>query len=164
MKKTEKYKLNLIETDDTFGPEALNENARKLETELDRVEEQFRGQLETELARVEGLFGGRLAYNIREYTGNGQHGKDHPNRLEFDIKPLIVWVGQVSSAIYGHYSWVRGTERGATYSYDAGPYSVYLTWEDRALEWYHSASTVADRLQLNEEGTKYICFAIGVQE
>lgn len=31
MQHTDKYQLNLIETSDTFSPEALNENAQKLE-------------------------------------------------------------------------------------------------------------------------------------
>ena len=34
MQQTEKYKLNLIETSDTFSPHPLNENAQKLETQL----------------------------------------------------------------------------------------------------------------------------------
>lgn len=35
MKQTNKYKLNLIETSDPFGPEALNENTQKLEDALE---------------------------------------------------------------------------------------------------------------------------------
>lgn len=35
MQQTEKYKLNLIETSDTFSPNPLNENAQKLEAALD---------------------------------------------------------------------------------------------------------------------------------
>lgn len=37
MQQTDKYKLNLIETSDTFSPEALNENAQKLEAALEAV-------------------------------------------------------------------------------------------------------------------------------
>ena len=35
MQQTANYKLNLIETNDPFSPEALNENARKMESALD---------------------------------------------------------------------------------------------------------------------------------
>ena len=38
MKQTETYKLKLIETSDTFSPDALNRNAETLETELARVD------------------------------------------------------------------------------------------------------------------------------
>lgn len=38
MQQTTKYKFNLIETSDTFSPDALNANARAAETELARVE------------------------------------------------------------------------------------------------------------------------------
>ena len=34
MQQTEKYKFNLIERDDAFSPDALNENTRKLEAAL----------------------------------------------------------------------------------------------------------------------------------
>ena len=37
MQHTDKYQLNLIETSDTFSPEALNENAQKLEAALEAV-------------------------------------------------------------------------------------------------------------------------------
>ena len=38
MQQTEKYKFNIIETSDAFGPEALNGNAQKLETALNQHE------------------------------------------------------------------------------------------------------------------------------
>ena len=34
MQQTEKYKLNLIERDDAFSPDALNQNTQKLENAL----------------------------------------------------------------------------------------------------------------------------------
>lgn len=37
MQQTDKYKLNLIERDDVFSPDALNENAEKLEEALGEV-------------------------------------------------------------------------------------------------------------------------------
>ena len=37
MQQTDKYKLNLIERDDVFSPDALNENAEKLEEALEAV-------------------------------------------------------------------------------------------------------------------------------
>lgn len=38
MQQTETYKLNLIETSDTFSPAPLNENAQKIEAQLQAVQ------------------------------------------------------------------------------------------------------------------------------
>ena len=41
MQQTEKYKFNLIETSDAFGPEKLNDNAQKLEDALSAQDTQI---------------------------------------------------------------------------------------------------------------------------
>lgn len=69
MQQTEKYKLNLIETTDTFSPAPLNENAQKLEAAL-TAQEAARAQAGAALdARVQALELHRMAAGT--YTGDG---------------------------------------------------------------------------------------------
>ena len=138
MQQTETYNLKLIETSDPFSPDALNENARK----------------------VDALLRGQLMFSTGEYTGDGQVGKEYPKRLEFDFKPLIVWVFNATTGAFGHFAWLRGTIQGCTYQYNAAPSTVNLTWEDRAVQWYYNGTS--SRTQLTENGTRYVYMAIGV--
>lgn len=137
MKQTETYKLSLIETSDTFSPEALNGN-------MEKVEQLFRGQLQ---------------FAWGEYTGDGKYGAKTPKRLEFDFKPLIVWVCHASDEYYGHHPWLRGAAVGRMYHVNSTTWCANLTWEDRAVQWYHFSN---ERLQLNEKDTRYVYAAIGV--
>lgn len=80
MQQTETYKLNLIEKTDTFSPDALNENARKVENALsaatahtdagDRAEASARASADAALAqRVTALEAHKMV--VGTYTGNG---------------------------------------------------------------------------------------------
>ena len=68
MQQTEKYKLNLIEKEDVFSPDALNENMEKLEVALEgKTDAADTGALD---ARVTALEVHKIA--IGHYIGNGE--------------------------------------------------------------------------------------------
>lgn len=79
MQKTETYKLNLIELDDAFSPQPLNENAQKLEDALS-------GAVDALDRRVAALEAHRLVTG--SYTGSGSSSKSVP--LGFD--PVLVLI------------------------------------------------------------------------
>ena len=79
MQHTDKYKFNLIETSDTFSPEALNVNAQAVEAELARVEAETLSMVGT------GGYNARIAWGA--YTGTGS-----AQTLEFDFKPVAVFL------------------------------------------------------------------------
>lgn len=84
MQKTETYKLNLIEMDDTFSPQPLNENAQKLEDALS-------GAVDALDRRVAALEAHKLVTG--SYTGTGG-AKTIP--LGFD--PVLVHVHGASTS------------------------------------------------------------------
>lgn len=84
MQKTETYKLNLIELDDTFSPQPLNENAQKLEDALSGAV----GGLDQRLAAIEAH---KLAAGF--YEGNSPSTNDTVTQtvpLGFD--PVLVYI------------------------------------------------------------------------
>lgn len=66
MQQTEKYKLNLIERNDPFSPDALNQNTQKVEDAMAAHE----AGIEQRLTVLEAH---RIAYGT--YTGNGQNNR-----------------------------------------------------------------------------------------
>lgn len=137
MQQTEHYKLNIIEPSDTFGPEALNQNAQT-------VDEVLHGQLQ---------------FVTGEYTGDGSHGQDTPNRIEFPFKPLLVVVNDPAGTSYGGMLWMYGAVYGPAYHTGGIFESVSLTWEEHAVSWYSNYSVYN---QLNHSGTTYHYFALGI--
>lgn len=79
MRKTETYKLNLIEMDDPFSPVPINENTRMLERALAGAE----GGLDR---RVSALEAHRLVTG--DYTGTG--GQPQTIRLGFDPALMLI--------------------------------------------------------------------------
>ena len=173
MQHTDKYKLNIIETSDPFSPDALNANARTLETQLARMDAAAAAEtarVDAELAALDAakaeqtaldaLDASRLVYKIGGYTGTGKYGVNNKNRLEFDFKPLMVAV--CSNSDYpGGFVWVNGQKYGRSWVSTSRADKVHLFWEDKALEWYSSNGTGA---QLNTEDDNYYYFALGVAE
>lgn len=82
MQKTETYKLNLIELDDTFSPQPLNENAQKLEDALSGAV----GGLDQRLAAIEAH---KLA--IGSYTGSSPAGGSTTQTIQLGFDPAMVY-------------------------------------------------------------------------
>ena len=156
MQHTDKYKLNIIETSDPFSPDALNANARTLETQLARVEAELAAldAAKADQTALDALDAGRLVWTTGTYTGDGEYGKAHPNRIEFDFKPLAVIV--TGSSQYGNIPWLYGQSSGLT----GASLSVSLTWGDRDVSWYSGTSA---SYQLNTTGT-HRYFALGLRD
>ena len=78
MQQTETYNLNIIETDDTFSPDALNANARTLETQLARID----------------AAAAALAATVPKFTCGAYVGDGKKNRMiELPFTPQMVYVG-----------------------------------------------------------------------
>ena len=81
MQQTETYKLNLIETSDTFSPDPLNENTQKLEAALSAL-----GGGSTALdSRITVLEGHKIA--IGTYKGSGTVSQT----IQVGFTPLVVF-------------------------------------------------------------------------
>lgn len=134
MQQTEKYQLNLIDPSDDFSPEPLNENARALETQLSAHETAIGSGGKT----------ARIAFG--SYVGNNEYGKEHPNVLTFDFKPvLVILVGHVLI-------------RGFTSSMFSGGFHVTLTWGENSVSWYQGNGA---GYQENAKDVTYSYVAIG---
>ena len=89
MQQTETYQLNLIETSDTFSPDPLNQNTRKIEEALS-AETSQRTAADTVLDhRIATLEGHKFV--VGSYTGSSStHGVFQAINLGF--KPQLVYV------------------------------------------------------------------------
>lgn len=181
MKHTSKYKFNLIETSDTFGPEALNQNTEAAETELARVEAQAgadkaaleradaanRTALEQALAAQKaelekadaalkaaiGAGGKTCRIATGSYVGDGFTQKDHSPTVVTDFKPMVVFVGPADTGVYA------GVFFRPYGRYVPLPYGTFeTTWEERQVSWYSSSSS---ETMLNVKGTTYHYVVIG---
>ena len=137
MKETENYKLSLIEASDTFSTDILNDNAYRLEA----------------------LFRSQLQYVTGSYVGTGKSGTGNPCRIEFPFKPLLVVIAPQGDT-NGQLVWLRGMQVASGIPNASSGYQNYLTWEDRALQWYTLHGT---RAQLNDVHVYYY-FAVGLYE
>ena len=175
---TEHYQLCLWEEDDPVQRTDFNEDNEKIERALKKKAEQsaldtLAGQVakKAEQSALEALTGqvtaleqGRLRYKFDSYIGTGEVGAAHPNRLEFDFKPLVVIVADTVNWEYGGIPWVNGKPYGhLLLSFNGGSY-VDLKWEDRAIQFYAGLNGSTAIHQLNISGRTYKYFALGVAE
>lgn len=158
MQHTDKYHFNLIETSDTFSPEALNENARTAEKELAALADAHAADKAALEAADAALAAGQLVYTIGKYSGKGTYGSGNKNKLAFDFNPIVVFVCPNSSGYsnFGSVAWVRGMSVGAS-SHNSGS-SVILTWAEQSVSWYGGDVNT----QMNSSGVTFYYLAIGV--
>ena len=83
MQQTETYKLNLIETSDTFSPDPLNENAQKLEAALNDETDARQTAADALDLRVTRLEGRKIAAGLFIGTGAIQ-------RIDVGFRPTLV--------------------------------------------------------------------------
>ena len=163
MQHTDKYNLNIIETTDAFSPEPLNENARTLEAQLAALDAAKAAQADFDglAGRVGTLETGRLFFKLGSYTGAGSYGSDSRNRLEFDFKPIALFIINTQGVGSGGRPWLRGSNAGFTIQGSSQTYSATISWGDRAIEWYNTSAPDA---QLNSRNTKYAYLALGTED
>jgi hypothetical protein len=152
MKQTETYQFNLIESEDKFLPDALNDNAEKAEQALTALV----GLVEAKPHMVKGT-----------YVGTGLSGSANPCTLTFDFEPSLVLVmGSGRVCIF-----MRGSTQGLTYYVTSNTYKDMqaVTWKGKTLSWYIETSYSANgtwaspgySAQLNILDATYHYFAIG---
>ena len=78
MQQTETYKLNIIEDDDKFSPDALNKNAEALEAQLARIDAAL------------------LKFACGTYTGNGSSSRT----ISLPFTPKVLYVGNTYGSTY----------------------------------------------------------------
>ena len=93
MQQTQTYKLNLIETSDTFSPAPLNENMEKVETQLNAIRDAVAAGDAALSDRVTVLEGHKVAAGT--YPGDGESYQFVP--LPFTPKVVYVHAGGVTA-------------------------------------------------------------------
>lgn len=151
MRQTEKYQFNLIDPEDHFLPDPLNENMEKVETAISACPHIVAGS----------------------YVGTGTYGSNNPCTLTFDFEPKLVMVYSASMGFCGGSYGSKAdcsqfiAPRGAASASRVSSGSLYITdyfsWDGNAFSWYSSsnASSPTGALQLNKEGSTYCYLAIG---
>ncbi len=147
MQQTNQYKLNLIESGDTFSAQPINENTEKLE-----------GALLAQVQAIEDAKASGLQVVTGSYTGTGTYGSKNKNTLTFPFDPLVLILAQADS---GHCAgvWLQGTSSGISYISDNDAATVILTWTDRSVSWQNPSGSL---YQLNESGRTYRYIALGL--
>ena len=115
MQHTDKYQFNIIETSDAFSPEALNENARKLENAL------LEHKAETIAALGSGGKTARIAYG----TFNGARSS-----ITVDFKPMVMFLGFIYRNSFMLHMAFRNCPNSLT-----NTIQLSLTWDDRSISW-----------------------------
>lgn len=140
MQQTEKYKLNLIEPDDPFLPDGLNQSAQKIENVL-AGEAAARAAGDAALdQRVTVLEGHRMAYGT--YTGNGAASQFIP----LPFTPTALFIQTIAYAQKAEM--VVGAVPGIQAQLAEGGFNALLNY------------TTAGAVQaVNTKGTKYIFLA-----
>lgn len=102
---------------------------------------------------------------VGSYEGTGASGPDAPNTLSFDFQPMLVVI--LADSHYANHPanmFIRGQGKSAGLSaVDNSAYADNLTvnWIGNTLSWHYKFSDSSSH-QLNDSGTTYRYFAIGV--
>lgn len=151
MQHTQKYQLNLIDPSDTLSPEPLNQNAETVETQLAAVDDKFSAAIGS------GGKNARIAWG--SYVGNDEYGKEHPNVLTFDFKPVLVFVRSADE--FNYHILMRPSQKSAS---NSGA-SAQVTWGERSVSWYYSSEMTAFiTYQCNSKDVTYTYTVIGAAE
>lgn len=98
MQQTKRYKLNQIEPQDHFLPQALAENAQKIEDALLAHEEQVDGQLSALDQRV-AVFEA-VKFTCGTYIGRYKYDNQDPVTVQIGFTPKILFISKAGLASY----------------------------------------------------------------
>ena len=162
---TEHYQLCLWEEDDPVQRTDFNEDNEKIETALKglKTDKAEQTALSALAGQVTALEQGRLLYHYGEYVGTGEYGNLHPCRLEFPFKLLAIMIIDTTDWRYGGFFWLKGASSAAAYLDNVGN-NMVLSWEERAVQWYHGYSYSTAAYQLNSNVRTYKYLALGVPD
>ena len=139
---TQNYQLHQWEPEDNFLRTDFNQDFSRIDTALN------------------GLAGKVVQTVSGSYVGTGEHGKEHPNQLEFPFEPdVVVIVVDSTDMLKAGTMLLRSQSKsagiGSNYSSGSG-LNLTLTWSGQALSWYG----YDEDYQLNKEGYTYRYFAL----
>lgn len=173
MQHTAKYNFKLIETSDTFSPDALNANTKAVETQLaalaalaaadaankaalEKADAAADAAIKALNADVHPGAPGQIArIATGTYKGTGTNGLSGAYRLSFNFKPLLVFVFSTVEE-NSHFMMRPGTyTNGARYA------PAKVIWEEQAVSWYVETNFTSSS-QCNGLNTTYHYIAIGV--
>ena len=139
MQQTETYKLKLIEPDDTFNADALNDNAKTLEAQL---------------ARVDAAIATIPKFACGTYTGNGKNG----HKISLPFTPKMVYVGDDRG--YCSFYSNSANYRGGV-ALEGKPVNVSSTILVEIVEGGFQVADYSVYTCANYSGREYRYFAIG---
>ena len=167
MQHTQNYQLSRWEKDDRIMMEDFNADNEAIDAALAAKAdaEDVTALAETVAAVAAALGSGgencRIAWGT--YTGTGTFGYDHPNILEFDFSPAIVWVGgsNTGNSTTWPATFIRGATMGRSDS-NSPDHQLNVSWGDHSVSWYASSyTTIYAANQCNAENQTYYYVAIG---
>lgn len=137
---TTNYGLNQWAAEDPVLRTDFNQDNAKLDAAL--------SQLSNSTARK-----GNCQIVSGTYVGTGTCGKNTPNRLTFEARPLLL-------AVQGGWRFltVRGRETAIAMSSSNNDKYNTVTWEDKAVSWY--CTTNYEEAQCNTLGETYFYVAL----
>ena len=176
MKKTDNYSLPQWEKQDFIKMEDFNDAFGKTDAALKANADATATGLNAETAaRSEAIAAlgknlGAAGHNARiawgSYTGTGTTGAASPNTLQFDFKPILVfvaiakWDGGVNNPTVLMRPRTVGTSRPILDSNS----QLNVTWGDKSVSWYKISSEGTAYSQLNNLDSKYLYTVIGYDE
>lgn len=148
MEQTPNYALSQWDEQDRILREDFNANNAKVEQALAEQADTL-AQHTAALAKC-----GNCKIVYGSYTGNGNSGSDHPNRLTFSLKPLMVFVISPSTDYAGTDYCLRMTRPMAFAMLASGGanYENTVVWGDRSVQWSNKKGSV---YQFNSSGDVY---------
>lgn len=164
MKRTANYALPDWEKSDFIKMDDFNDMTRKLDAALKAGADAAAGAASaavvTALAQDVGTHGKNARIAWGSYTGDGKYGRENPNSLNFDFKPVMLTVGSDNEAAYPGAFLVRPVEQGVA----AAGGRVHVTWGEHSVSWYTLETTNPHIYQSNSSGYVYHYLAIGYDE
>lgn len=169
MKRTTNYALPTWEKSDFIQMSDFNDLTQKTDAALkanaDAIGEKAAAAALEALAQNLGVHGRNARIAFGSYTGTGTYGSANPNTLQFDFKPMLVFVAIAAwdSGVENPIIFLRNRTAGSsTPSYDRDS-KLVVSWTDTAVSWYMTSSETA-YYQLNHPDAIYYYTAIGYDE
>ena len=174
MKKTDNYSLPQWEKQDFIKMEDFNDAFGKTDAALkanaDAAQALQSGKADAQTVSALSKNLGAAGHNARiawgSYTGTGTTGAASPNTLQFDFKPMLVfvaiakWDGGVNNPTVLMRPRTVGTSRPILDSNS----QLNVTWGDKSVSWYKISSEGTAYSQLNNLDSKYLYTVIGYDE
>ena len=174
LKRTTNYSLPTWEKSDFIQMSDFNDLTQKLDAALkshDTADETALAAVSAEasaraaalavLAKNLGAAGHNCRIAWGSYTGTGQTGSAHPNTLNFDFYPVLVFVAPVSPEGYTKNPMVlaRGRSVATTYPDGASKWELTVSWANSSVSWYSGENDAG--YQHNRSGSAYLYVMLG---